>query len=280
MPTSIPAPAPSGVLSTHAARERLDRRLVRFRHPAKGGLAALGLRGSLFRVSPLRASRVDPSNNMTSALPSEVLRVLDASGFEAQDAAWAAFLGTYNGVLLRASHSLGPEYDGAMDRYAHVIEKLRCDGFRRLRLCTTDPPADFSLWLAVVARRLSLDHYRARYGRARKSPSADAVARRNARRRVEDLLTGTDPDCLPDARAEAPDEAVTRSERRQALDAALARLAPRDRLLLRFRFDESCSATEIAGLMEFPTVFHVYRRINAVLAALRRSLRAQGIDGV
>ena len=216
---------------------------------------------------------------MTSALPTVVVRLLDAPGPEAQESAWAAFLGTYNAVLLRASRSLGPEYDGAMDRYAHVLEGLRCDDFRRLRLCTGDPPADFSLWLAVVARRLSLDHYRARYGRTRKSPTAEATKRRVTRRRVEDLLTEHDPDVLPDPRAEAPDEAVTREEERQALSSALAGLAPRDRLLLRFRFDESCSASEIARLMDFPTVFHVYRRINAVLATLRQALRAHGMDG-
>jgi RNA polymerase sigma factor (sigma-70 family) len=215
---------------------------------------------------------------MASALPSEVVRLLDAPGPEARESAWAAFLGTYNAVLLRASRSLGPEYDGAMDRYAHVLEGLRCDDFQRLRLCTADPPADFSIWLAVVARRLSLDHYRARYGRSRKSPSAESTARRTARRRVEDLLTENDPDVLPDEKAVAPDEAVTRSEQRQALSSALAQLSSRDRLLVRFRFDESCSASEIARLMDFPTVFHVYRRINAVLATLRASLRARGID--
>lgn len=274
MLASFSAPAPTGHTSTQADRNRP----LRSQRSAKAGIAAARLAGSLFRVSPPSASRVKPSNDMTSALPSEVVRLLDARGSEAQESAWAAFLGTYNGVLLRASHSLGPAYDGAMDRYAHVLEALRCDDFRRLQVCAADPPADFSVWLSVVARRLSLDHYRARYGRARKSPSAEATARRTTRRRVEDPLTGTDPDLLPDERAEAPDEALTRSERKKALDAALAGLPPRDYLLLRFRFDESCSATEIARLMDFPTVFHVYRRINAVLAALRRSLGVRGID--
>lgn len=215
---------------------------------------------------------------MASALPSEVVRLLDAPGPEARESAWAAFLGAYNHVLLRASRLLGAEHDGAMDRYVHVLEGLRCDDFRRLRLCRTDPPADFSIWLAVVARRLSLDQYRARYGRPPRSPSTQAKARRTTRRRVEDLLTHNDPDFLPDDTAEPADVAVTRSERRQVLHEALAELSPRDRLLLRFRFDEDCSVSEIARVMDYPTIFHVYRRINAVLGALRRSLRNRGID--
>jgi RNA polymerase sigma factor (sigma-70 family) len=214
---------------------------------------------------------------MTCALPSELVRLLDAPP-EGRDAAWVAFLGVYNPVLLRASRSLGPEHDGVMDRYAHVLEGLRGDDFRRLRLCTATPPSDFTLWLAVVARRLSLDHYRARYGRAGRSRTAESSARRSTRRRVEDLLGSSELDQLFDEATLAPDEAVVRAEERQALDDALAAQDPRDRLLLPYRFDENCSASEISRLMAFPTVFHVYRRINAVLAGLRRALEGRGIE--
>lgn len=216
---------------------------------------------------------------MTSVLPAEVVRLLDASGPEAREAAWTSFLGAYNPVLVRAARSLGPQYDGVMDRYAYVLEELRREGFRRLRGCAAAPPTDFGLWLTVVARRLSLDHYRSRYGRLRKSASLDPPARHSTRRRVEDLLSEGDPELLADERAPGPDDAITRDEARQALRAALSELDTRDRLLLRFRFDEGCSASEIARLMSFPTVFHVYRRITAILAVLRQSLESRGFGG-
>ena len=56
-------------------------------------------------------------------------------------------------------------------------------------------------------------------------------------------------------------------------------LEPRDRLLLALRFDDGRSAREIAAIMRFPTPFHVYRRLTAVLEMLKASLRRRGIEG-
>jgi RNA polymerase sigma factor (sigma-70 family) len=90
-------------------------------------------------------------------------------------------------------------------------------------------------------------------------------------------LVGEDVDPAAIAsREEAPDQAVLRGERRRALEAALGELDPRDRLLVRLRFAEELSAREIGELMRFPTVFHVYRRLDAVLRILRDSLT--GLD--
>jgi DNA-directed RNA polymerase specialized sigma24 family protein len=63
-----------------------------------------------------------------------------------------------------------------------------------------------------------------------------------------------------------------------ALDAALATLSPSDQVLLRLRFDDGLSAQQIARTLHYPTPFHVYRRINALLARLRELLRARGIE--
>jgi RNA polymerase sigma factor (sigma-70 family) len=216
---------------------------------------------------------------MPSTLPPDVARLLDASDPQILESAWAAFLRTYNSVLLRAARAIGPEYDGAMDRYAHVLEQLRQDDFRRLRRCAASPPDDFSVWLAVVARRLSLDHYRGRYGRPRPSRSGTTGARQTRRRVVDLLASGTEMDRVPDVREGPIDEAVASRERASALRAAIERLSARDRLLLRFRFDEECTAAEIGRLMAFPTMFHVYRRLNAVLGQLRRALERDGFDG-
>ena len=217
---------------------------------------------------------------MASPLPPELERLLAASDPAGLDSAWSVFLQSYNGVLLRAARAVGPEHDGAMDRYAHVLEQLRSDRFRRLRQCAAHPPEDFGCWLGVVARRISLDHYRARYGRARPMDSPHRSDDRRARRRVVDLLaSGVDVELLLDDRQRAPDEDMALRERNAALAAALQDLSDRDRLLLRFRFDEGCTATEISRLMDFPTPFHVYRRLNAVLARLRAALEQRGFDG-
>jgi DNA-directed RNA polymerase specialized sigma subunit len=62
------------------------------------------------------------------------------------------------------------------------------------------------------------------------------------------------------------------SEQSRALATALAGLEPRDRLLLKLRFEDNLSAREIAGVLRYQTPFHVYRRINALLATLRTEL--------
>lgn len=54
-----------------------------------------------------------------------------------------------------------------MDRYAHVLDKLQVDDFRRLRTFVADGRGKFTTWLTVVVRRICLDHHRQRYGRVR-----------------------------------------------------------------------------------------------------------------
>ena len=61
--------------------------------------------------------------------------------------------------------------------------------------------------------------------------------------------------------------------------AVLAGLEPRDRLLIRLRFDDELPISRIAQVLHLPTVFHVYRRLNQVLREIRTRLVARGIDG-
>ncbi len=93
------------------------------------------------------------------------------------------------------------------------------------------------------------------------------------RRRLEDLLAErVDPAGLPDATAAGPEAELIAAEQAQSLAKALAGLGPRDRLLLRLRFEDDLSAPEIASLLHYPTPFHVYRRLRTLLAALREGL--------
>jgi DNA-directed RNA polymerase specialized sigma subunit len=60
---------------------------------------------------------------------------------------------------------------------------------------------------------------------------------------------------------------------------AVAELDPPDQLLLALRFTDDRPVREIAIMLGLPTVFHVYRRLRIVVAALRRSLAGRGVDG-
>jgi DNA-directed RNA polymerase specialized sigma subunit len=97
------------------------------------------------------------------------------------------------------------------------------------------------------------------------------------RRRLEDLLSEhVDLDTVPDGKAAGADAEMIAAEQCRALDRAVARLEPRDRLILALRFEDDLSAREIATLLAFPTPFHVYRRINALLDSLRSALAPRG----
>jgi RNA polymerase sigma factor (sigma-70 family) len=213
------------------------------------------------------------------AAPAELVSLLAADTDPARDEAWAAFVHAYTGPILRTARSLGGDADSAMDRYAFVLDRLREDGCRRLRAYVRPGAGEFVLWLAVVVRRLCLDHYRERYGRARPNTRGAAASDRAGRRRLVDLVADrTDPSLLAGPGQAAPDEVLVKAERMRALSAALDRLAPADRLMLRLRFAEELSAREIAKLMRFPTLFHVYRRLDRVLRELRRTLDQLGVE--
>jgi len=226
-----------------------------------------------------RRAAVQTYTEAADALPPEVARLLDpAAGFE-REGAWAAFVEHYSKLLLRVAFAFAPGYDGAMDRYAFMLDELRRDDSRRLRQFAADGRGKFSTWLVVVARRLCLDHYRRRYGRPRKGKEeADQSGTvRLVRRRLEDLVGDlNDLSALPDAAAtEAADE-ISLAEGRQALGGAIGELAPRDRLMLTLRFEQELSAREIAGLMGLATPFHVYRRLNRICEGLRERLSGNG----
>jgi RNA polymerase sigma factor (sigma-70 family) len=133
------------------------------------------------------------------------------------------------------------------------------------------------LWLVVVVRRLCLDHHRERYGRSRGDQDDDVGVRRAQRARLVDLVADQAAELLAASPDRAPDLVLARKERTAALSASLERLEPEDRLLLRLRFGEDLSAREIGTLLHFPTVFHVYRRLDRVLKELRASLLKLGV---
>jgi len=195
-----------------------------------------------------------------------------------RDTAWTEFVASYSDVLLDACRLVLRDRDAAMDAYVFVLEALHRNNCERLRAYAPDPNSQFSTWLLVVARRLALDYVRHKYGRSR-STDESRRAEEMTRRRLEDLVAeAIDPDQISDDRGTAPDADIRRQQLRAALTSAIGQLEPHDRLLLVLRFVDQRSVRDIARVLALPSVFHVYRRVAAVLAHLRAALATRGVD--
>lgn len=195
------------------------------------------------------------------------------------DESWAGFAREYTNLLLHVARSTSRDRDEAMDAYACLLERLRDDGCRRLRAYSSDPRSKFTTWLVVVARRICVDHHRLKYGRLRNEESPSERERLDLRRRLEDLTTGPEfADLIADDTAKDAVVAIERAELSAELRALRASLPPGDRLLLNLRFDDGLSAAEIATVLRYPSQFHVYRRLNALLADMKAKLEARGYE--
>ena len=80
---------------------------------------------------------------------------------------WDDFVARHSRLFLHMARLVMPDRDGTMDAYAYLLEELRRDDFRALRAYTPDNRSRLTTWLAVIARRTSVDFYRRRYGRLR-----------------------------------------------------------------------------------------------------------------
>lgn len=208
----------------------------------------------------------------------ELTRLLEAVGSLEIEEAWTTFVGAYSAIIAHTCHKVVSDTDAAMDGYAYVLDALCEDGFRRLRAYVPQPGTRFTTWLVVVVRRLLLDHYRRRYGRSR---SADASHREEhiVRRRLVNLVAAElDPEQITTPGTQSTDFDIRLQELMDALRRAIDELAPADRLLLTLRFDDGCSVRDVAETIHAPSVFHVYRRLDATLSALRRALARRGIE--
>ena len=212
--------------------------------------------------------------------PSALTRLLQASDPAARESAWSDFVLTYSRLLLHVSRSLGGDHDAGMDRYACILEELRADDLRRLRTYLADGRSEFTTWLVVVAQRICLDHLRRRYGRQRDAAGDSGAHDQEwaARRRLVDLLSAdVDLASLSNGGSADADERVRVADLYSALESALTLLEPRDRLLLKLRFEDDLSVPELVRSLGFPTRFHLYRRLSHVLKDLRSALERSGV---
>jgi RNA polymerase sigma factor (sigma-70 family) len=216
---------------------------------------------------------------MGSSAPIELNRLLQAADLSDREAAWEDLILRHTRLILAAARSLGGDNDAVMERYAYVLGKLREAEFRRLRAFDSQAGATFATWLTVTARRMCLDLHRQRYGRNRPRHASDrSTVMRAARKALNEVLASeVDADSLPAHADDAEDELV-HGHRDGCLKVALARLTPHERLLLTLRFEDNLSASKIASVLGFPSPFHVYRKLNTVLATLRQQLESKGIE--
>lgn len=215
---------------------------------------------------------------MSSRPPSVLVRLLSARDPATRDRAWETFVEKYTPLLISTASRFGGDREATMDRYTYILEELHRDDFKRLRRYAADGRSRFTTWLVVVARRLCLDHQRRRYGRPRTEATGIVEVQRVIRKRLADFVA-EDLDLASGLSANGgrPDEEVRAAELRTALNDALRTLPSRDRLLLAFRYEEEMSAREIAQLLDLPSVFHVYRRLNAIHGVLREILERKGV---
>jgi RNA polymerase sigma factor (sigma-70 family) len=215
---------------------------------------------------------------MRSAPPTALQSLLTPRDDVVRQRAWAEFLAGFSDVLLRVARIMGGDDDAVMDRYAFILDALSRDDYRRLRSYVNDGKTSFETWLAVVARRLCMDEYRARYGRVQ-SESDVTAERRAARRSLSDLIgseLGLD-ELIAHADAR-PDAQLEQKEWRSTLEAALGQLETEDRVILRLRFEDDVSVPEIARLLRLGSPFALYRRLKRILETLRRALEAMGVS--
>jgi RNA polymerase sigma factor (sigma-70 family) len=204
-------------------------------------------------------------------------RLLSAQGPRAADQAWERFIDRYTGTVLSAVRRYAPDYDGRMDRYAYVVEELKKGDFKRLRAYALNPRGHFRTWLVVVSRRLCIDFHRRQYGRDRGGNPATREAREDRRRLMDLIVEELDPEASPDPTANNPEDQVRRREQSRALEEAMSTLDAEGYLLLQLRFRDGLSVRRIGQVMHYSSVFHVYRRLTAVLRRLRERLEEKGI---
>ena len=208
-------------------------------------------------------------------IPHSLARLLAARSPADADTAWHVFVAEHSRVILHVCRSVWDAHDDAMDAYTLVLDHLRADDHRRLREFARDPRCRVTTWLVVVTRRVCLDLYRQRYGRP--GTEGDREPRRT-RRRLQDLVAEELDLHELSADGDETDGPLRHSELHDALQRALADLAPRDLLMLKLRFADDLAAQEIARLLGFPSPFHVYRRLNALFAELRSGLQRRGVE--
>lgn len=212
-------------------------------------------------------------------LPDDVRKLLRALDSAEREASWAQLVANYSPRILGVTRTVFSQHDDAMDGYAHVLDQLRSDNYRRIRSYPSDGRCNFTTWLFVVVRRLCIDYARQKYGRTRELGDGSSREidryRRQLAASMQDVI---DPETLPAGDGTFADASVRSQQLARTLDAVIAELSIEDRLFLKLRFCDDLTVNEIGKLLAFRSQFHAFRRLKWILATLRTKLRERGID--
>jgi RNA polymerase sigma factor (sigma-70 family) len=213
---------------------------------------------------------------MNGALPHELALLLNYGSVASKNGGWARFVAIHSKLLLQVTRAMANDHDAAMDHYAHILEQLRSDDFHRLRAYSPEKDAKFTTWLAVVARRLCFDRFRMVYGRTRERAVPDGEP--GVRRRLVDLVA-EDLDVETHVRSAdvSPEMKLRAQQLHEGVAAAIGELGERDQLLMRLRYQDELPVREIASLLDYGSIFPVYRRLKAVQAQLKTALERRGV---
>ena len=217
---------------------------------------------------------------MSDAASRQSLRsLLGAKSATDRDAAWTDFLEQHSKLILHTARRASMGHDDVMDRYAHVLDRLRKNDFRRLRSFSLNGTGKFTTWLVVVVRRLCIDHRRQALGRPQGGPDQkmdlDSIARRNL---AALLAHDLDLEQIPEETSKGPDADLIQSERAEQLAAALSEVALKDQLLLTLRYVDDYSPEKVARMLGYSSRFAVHRRLKSLVTSLRRKLEDRGFE--
>ena len=208
-------------------------------------------------------------------VPRALAVILEAREPEVREKAWSELLSEFSKLIRHIARELGGDSDAEMDGYAAVLQALRANDFRRLRQFRVEGKGKFSTWLVAVTRRVCIDEHRRRFGRAQGATVPDWKA---SRRNLAELLGDDVILESTETTAEPADVLMEKQELHDALSTALEPLTARERLLLRYRYEDGLSVPEIARLTGARSPFVVYRELEKLLATLRASLEQVGFS--
>jgi RNA polymerase sigma factor (sigma-70 family) len=182
--------------------------------------------------------------------------------------AWQKFILQYSNFIYRAIIQYTDDYDEKMAVYLHVLEKLRENGFERLRAFAFR--AKLSTWLTVVARRLALDFLRSRYGRdfgLKKIRVVSIDGEPGYLKLLGDMAT-------PETELAARE----RRERRQLLERdlrlAMEKLGDRERLAVQLVYFQGVKIKEVGQLLQIPSAYKfVARTLKKIRAEMDQASR-------
>lgn len=174
-----------------------------------------------------------------------------------EKAAWDAFVSQYSNLVYHSiqrtfhTYHVHPKSVSVEDLFQDFFIAMLADDCKKLRQFRGERGCTLASWVRLVAVRMTIDRLR------QLNPPAD-------RFRADEY---EDPN---------PAGFVIKREQQAILAAAIAKLAPRDRLLIELCFHQGLQTHDIAGILQI-SLGAVYTQKSRVLDKLREFLEKSGL---